>query len=267
MSSEVDRVIDQANETLHRTRARHSAVGQRSRALRRRHALDKVVRMVIASALVLFAAGAFGAMVTPLGFVGIVATLLALVAVILIFARWPAFPEPQVEDLGTGDLKTLAARTEVWLERQRPALPPPAQVLVDRIGVQLDLLSPQLATLDPGDPAARSVRKLVAEELPGLVTGYRAIPVGLRRESNAAGSPDRQLVDGLTVVEREVGAMARQLAAGHMDQLETRRRYLEIKYDAPTGAIGSDSGTPLSADATDAGVPLPRSLSAEHRTD
>ena len=265
MSSEVDRVIDQANETLHRTRARHGTVGQRSRALRRQHALNKVVRMVIASALVLFAAGAFGALVTPLGFVGIVATLLALVTVILVFARWPAFPEPQVEDLGGGDLKTLAARTEVWLERQRPALPPPAQVLVDRIGVQLDLLSPQLATLDPGDPAARSVRKLVAEELPGLVTGYRAIPAGLRKESGAAGSPDRQLVEGLTVVEREVGVMARQLAAGHMDQLETRRRYLEIKYDAPMG--GSDSGTPLSADAGDSGVPLPRSLSAEHRTD
>src|SRR3546814_4691754 len=69
--------------------------------------------------------------------------------------------------------------------------PAPARQLVDGIGVQLDLLAPQLQTLDSATPAAANIRKLVGEDLPELVAGYQRIPAGLRGEAHA-GRTDRK---------------------------------------------------------------------------
>src|SRR3546814_15072929 len=100
-------------------------------------------------------------LVQPLCFAGVMAVTLLLCGVAVLFGKWPPFPEPRQQDLPRADLKQLAGRTEIWLEAQRPALPAPARTLVDGIGVQLDLLAPQLQTLDPAPPAAANIRKLV----------------------------------------------------------------------------------------------------------
>jgi hypothetical protein len=48
---------------------------------------------------------------------------------------------------------------------------------------------------------------------------------------NATGrSPDAELVDGLKLIERGIGDMTERLAAADLDQLQTRGRYLEMKY-------------------------------------
>src|SRR3546814_8035057 len=138
-------------------------------------------------------------------------------------------------DLPRADLKPLAGRTELWLEAQRPALPAPARQLVDGIGVQLDLLAPQLQTLDPATPAAANIRKLVGEDLPELVAGYQRIPAGLRTEAHAGRTPDETLVGGLKMLEGEIGNAARSLAAGELDKLATRERYLQLKYQGIDG--------------------------------
>jgi hypothetical protein len=54
--------------------------------------------------------------------------------------------------------------------------------------------------------------------------------VPLRGTPRNGRTPDQQLIDGLTVIEREIGEMSTQLAQGDLDTLETRSRFLEIKY-------------------------------------
>lgn len=229
--SEVDKIRLSAASAIERSRERRRPIGTKSVALRRQHLFKKLGRMLIAGGVVLVGAALFGALIKPLGFVGLLALVVLLAGVALLFGKWPPFPEPRQADLPKADLKQLAGRTEIWLEAQRPALPAPARTLVDGIGVQLDLLAPQLQTLDPGEPAAANIRKLVGEDLPELVAGYQRIPAGLRTEAHAGRTPDETLVGGLKMIEREIGDAARSLAAGDLDKLATRERYLQLKYE------------------------------------
>ena len=90
----------------------------------------------------------------------------------------------------------------------------PAITLADAIGVKLDTLSAQLATLPDDEPAAAEVRKLVGEQLPELVRGYQRVPEPLRRVERNGRTPDQQLVDGLKIIDTEIAAMTQQLAQG-----------------------------------------------------
>ena len=167
------------------------------------------------------------------GGIGIGGFFLAMIATLVVAAvilAWPGQAEATPAALVQTDLKLLPQRTEEWLDRQRPALPAPAIRLVDSIGTRLDALAPQLVGLDPQVPAAAALRKLMAEELPELVSGYQRVPADLRRDARDGISPDRQLVEGLTVVESELARMTEQLARGDLDRLATQNRYLELKY-------------------------------------
>lgn len=228
--SEVDKVRLSAATAIERSRDRRRPIGTKSVAMRRQHLFKKLGRMLVAGGVLLVGAALFGVLVQPLGFLGLLALVVLMIGVAVLFGKWPPFPEPRQQDLPKVELKQLAGRTEIWLEAQRPALPAPARTLVDGIGVQLDLLAPQLQTLDPGEPAAANIRKLVGEDLPELVAGYQRIPAGLRGEAHAGRTPDETLVGGLTMIEREIGEAARNLAAGDLDKLATRERYLQLKY-------------------------------------
>ncbi len=232
--SEVDKVRLSAASAIERSRERRRPIGTKSMALRRQHLARKIGRIFMAGGAILIAAAVFGMVIQPLGFAGVMAVTLLLIGVAVLFGRSP-FPEPRQADLPKTDLKQLAGRTEIWLEAQRPSLPAPARQLVDGIGVQLDLLAPQLQTLDASSPAAANIRKLVGEDLPELVAGYQRIPAGLRTEAHAGRTPDETLVGGLTMLEREIGEAARSLAAGELDKLATRERYLQLKYQGIEG--------------------------------
>ena len=149
---------------------------------------------------------------------------------------WPQAPEPTPQQIARTDLPLLPRQTERWLEAQRPALPAPAQTLADQIGIKLEAMAPQFARLDPQEPAAYELRKLVAEELPELVEGYKRVPEGMRREErNGGASPDKQLIEGLRVVDEELLRMSEQMASGDLDKLATQGRYLELKYRGEDG--------------------------------
>ncbi len=154
----------------------------------------------------------------------------------------------------------MVARTELWLEHQRPALPAPAVKLVDDLGVQLDALGKQLAHVDPAHPAAAETRKLVGEYLPETVEGYQRIPAHLRGEERAGSTPDKQLVDSLGKISREIDHVTRQLAEGSLDDLAIRSRYLDYKYgdgDAlPIGDTPSAEGAGVPISDEGSGVPL-----------
>lgn len=240
MSSETDIVIGQGKASIERSRARRTAVapisrsiGKRSRAYKVRHLGQKLLRIVLWWIALLIGSTAFSLIFTPLGVGGIiVVAMLALLGSVMlgIFPRLSGVSEGNLLE---SDMASLPTKTEMWLEAQRPSLPAPAQHIVDRIGPELDTLATQLKTLDPREPAADEVRRLVGEHLPGLVNGYKRVPAAMRGRSNAGGrSADQELVEGLTVIEREIKTMSENIARGDLDALATRGRYLEIKYQS-----------------------------------
>jgi hypothetical protein len=222
---EVDDTIARASALLDRTRAQRAS-------LRRRGGVSigtRLTRIAFADAAILIGAIVVG-WVLPLGIGGAMLVMAALVAATLALAILPSVPVPSYEALPQTPLKLLPLRTEQWLEAQRPALPAPAQTLVDGIGVRLETLAPQLATLGESDPAANEVRKLVGEQLPELIKDYGKVPPTLRNVPRNGKTPDGELADSLRLIDSEIAEMTAQLAEGDLDLLSTRGRYLEMKY-------------------------------------
>ena len=116
----------------------------------------------------------------------------------------------------------------------RRALPAPATRLVDGIGLKLEILAPQLQALDEREPVAADIRRLIADELPELVKSYQRVPLNLRKEGLNGISPDKQLVEGLAVVDEELDRLSKQLASGDLNRFATQGRYLELKYQGDT---------------------------------
>lgn len=235
--SRSDEVLERANLTLERARERHGVVAPRARRRREAEVLRRLGRIAAADGAILLAALVFGWFV-PLGLGGAMLVMALLIAATALFALMPVTREVAVEQLVQAPIKSLPAQTERWLATQRPALPAPAITLADAIGVKLDTLSAQLATLPDDEPAAAEVRKLVGVQLPELVKGYQRVPDNLRGQERFGQSPDRQLVDGLALIDQEIAQMSAQLAQGDLDALATRGRYLQVKYRGDDEVIG-----------------------------
>ncbi|WP_296674676.1 hypothetical protein [Novosphingobium sp.] len=209
---------------------RAGSIGRRSAALKRDHLFRKLVRISLAVGGIVVAAMVAGLILDGIGWTGIIVTMLAMVGAVSLLGTFPRIKVPTIDSLSSGDTKTLVGQTELWLERQRPALPAPAVSLVDQIGSQLDALGLQLDGLDSNTPAAHDVRKLVGETLPNLVSTYTSIPRHLRAEQQAGRSPDQQLTESLGKISTEIDSVTRQLAAGAIDNLAIQTRYLDYKY-------------------------------------
>ncbi len=225
--TDVDRQIARSADLLNRTSAtyRQGLIRQQ----RSQNVARRVTRIAVADGLILLAAIVIG-IIMPLGMFGALGIMALLIAVTLALAIFPTTPAPTPERLRAVDIKALPAQTQAWLETQRPALPAPAVTLVDQIGARLQTLQPQLALLRDDDPAAQEVRKLVGEQLPDFMKGYAQVPPPLRTVERNGKTPDAQLIDGLKLIDQEIGEMTEQLAQGTLDSLETRGRFLEIKY-------------------------------------
>lgn len=240
-----DAILRGARQSLVRNRdygGRRNSIGRRSAALKREHLLRKLVRVGMATGAILFGAMVAGLIIDGIGWTGIIVTILAIVAATTFFSAFPRMKVPSRASLSGSDVRSLVGRTELWLESQRPALPAPAAQLVDRIGLQLDALGLQLDGLDQNAPAAMEVRKLVGEHLPELVSTYTAIPRHLRGEERAGHTPDQQLTDSLGKISTEIDSVTRQLAAGALDNLAIRTRYLDYKYGDGIEGDGAGEG-------------------------
>ncbi len=232
MSNSSDLIINEAKGALQNQRiARH--LGERSRLLKRSHWLNKFIRASLGLGVVLIGGSIIGSIIGGLGILGFSAALLAALAVFVAFMAFPKMSTPTPEKILKSDLRTLAGKTEIWLEAQRPALPPPAQKVLVEIGTRLDQLSPQLQHLGENDPAANDIRRLVGEHLPEMIASYGRIPAPMRKEAHAGCTPEAQLVSGLSVISKEIDTITRTIARGELDALATRGRYLELKYEGP----------------------------------
>lgn len=227
MMTDVDRQIQRTTELLQRTSARHLQRRAKSAVARAKRATKYALGGMGAVLLAAIIWGLFA----PLGISGILVVMLAMMAAVVLgvlFSREPDVPPEKLKEI---DLKLLPARTERWLESQRLMLPAPAQTLADSIGARLDILAPQLQGLDPREPVAGEVRKVLGEHLTELVGGYGRVPAPMRRERrDGMMSPDEQLIQGLKVIDEEIDEITRNIAAGDLDKLATQEKFLQLKY-------------------------------------
>ena len=227
------RILAEARGSLTQQRAggrRLQPIGRRSAERRRLHATRKAMRVLGAVAAVVIATMAAGLLLGGIGITGLFFAVLAAAAAVIFFSAWPRLGVPEIDKINRGDVRTMVGNTELWLESRRPALPAPAVAIVDRIGGQLDVLGVQLEGLDNNRPEAVEIRKLIGESLPDVVSTYTRIPAHLRSERQGGRSPDEQLAESLGRISGEIDQITRDLAAGEIDGLAVRTRYLGYKY-------------------------------------
>jgi hypothetical protein len=139
--------------------------------------------------------------------------------------------QPPALLLKSADMAQLPAQTSDWIEQERALLPRPAQARLDAIGQQLDALAPQLTSLDAQAEGMAELRRLLGEELPELVRGYRKLPPALTQQPLYGGAtPEQQLVEGLDTVDKQLLRLRERLAKSDLHALATHKRYLELKY-------------------------------------
>lgn len=232
------RALVRDNQQGGRHRLDGRSIGRGSRQVKLKNWLKRAGYFGVAVLAIFMVAGVAGMILNGIGFAGVMVAIFAMIAAAFIFANYPKVRIPDRAELGrTQDAKRLVQRTELWLESQRPALPPPAVTLVDDLGVQLDALGKQLEHVDPAHPAAQETRKLVGEYLPETIESYRRIPDHLRREERAGSTPDAQLVDSLGKISKEIDHVTRQLAEGSLDDLAIKNRYLDYKYGGEDASL------------------------------
>jgi len=218
--------------------------------------IDRAKYFAGAVLAILVGGGIAGLVLNGIGFIGVMMIALAIMAAAFVFSRYPSIKTPKRAELKQGNPQQMVARTELWLEAQRPALPPPAIRVVDQLGVQLDALGLQLEDLDAGHPAMAEVRELVGEYIPETIENYRKVPEHMRREDHAGGTADDRLVTSLTKLSQEVDRVTRRLAEGALDDLAVKSRYLEYRYG------GDELLQDMRGDPGTSGTPLPPSVSA-----
>ncbi|MCP1468887.1 hypothetical protein J3E64_000558 [Sphingobium sp. OAS761] len=227
--SRSERVLSDAEAVLRRHSDRGRSLSARAR--RRRNAgLMRKLKYAFWAVVAVLLGSAVAGFVVPLGVTGVMIALGVMIAAVLLIGLLPTESAVGTEALAHTALPALPLKTEIWLESQRKALPAPAVTLVDSIGVRLETLAPQLERIGEQDPAALEIRRLLSDHLPELLTGYRSIPEPLRREDRNGRVPEKQLIEGLSVIDNEIARMTETLASGDLDKLATQNRFLELKY-------------------------------------
>lgn len=227
------------------------SIGRGSAELKRKNLVGRLKGLGLTLVAIMGAVIATGIIIDGIGFAGVMMTFAAIVAAVLFFAFVPKTKVPKRAELKLGNPQQMVARTELWLEAQRSALPPAAQQVVDQMGVRLDALGAQLQTLGNDHPAMDEVRELVGEYIPETIENYRMIPAHLRGEKHTGKTADERLTESLTRLSNEVDRVTRKLAEGAMDDLAVKARYLDYRY-------GEDQMIQdMRGDPSTAGVPLP----------
>ncbi|PKP90498.1 MAG: hypothetical protein CVT75_11190 [Alphaproteobacteria bacterium HGW-Alphaproteobacteria-14] len=206
------------------------SIGRGSAELKRKNLIKRAKGLGLTLLAIMAAMTVAGIVIGGIGFAGVMMVFAAVVAAVLFFAFVPKTKTPKRAELTLGNPQQMVARTELWLEAQRPALPPPAVAIVDQLGVQLDALGLQLQTIDAGHPAMAEVRELVGEYIPETIDNYRKVPAALRSEEYAGNTADARLTESLTKLSGEVDRVTRRLAEGALDDLAIKTRYLEYRY-------------------------------------
>lgn len=136
----------------------------------------------------------------------------------------------KAQDLPKEELGSLPLKVELWLASQRRMLPAAAQSLADSICKQLKTLASQIAGVSNDDPLAHDIRRLLAVELPELIADYFRVPAAVRKTASDGFLPDKQLTQGLIVIDSRLEQINAAIAAAPVTKLATQARYLDLKY-------------------------------------
>ena len=191
---------------------------------------------------VLIGAGVVGAIIDGIGFWGVMITGdHAGAAAAYVLMRYPEMPMPTTESpCARPTLATLAGKTEMWLESQRPALPAPA---VNHDAGYRPASRPTCAAIaDARQQRSRPPAKCAnwsANICPSSSTATNESPKRLKRKEHGGKTPEQQLVDGLKLIDREIETMTGQISRGELDKLAVRGRYLELKYDQSAEGVAN----------------------------
>ncbi len=205
---------------------------RRRRERRRRRQARKAVAMIAVIIAATVATTAAGWIVGGLGIgLWLLATLLTVLACLAI-GLWPAEEAPPPMKLATAKPTVLPAQVDAWLDAKRRALPALAAPKVDAISAQLAALAPQLAAVPAGDPTALELNRLLGKHLPELVDRFEKVPPAQRRSPIAPGGPtiERQLVEGLGLIEAELARVNDQLGKDDRDAFAVQGKFLESRY-------------------------------------
>jgi tetrahydromethanopterin S-methyltransferase subunit G len=226
-------VIDRNEERLRRLAVGEAA--QRARSRRRQRTVERTGKRFGRAAAVIAAVviGLFlwGLIVGPIGIGGFMLAIL-FGALAAMAAALSVGEQPAPEVLADAAPLALAVATDAWLDRQRRALPALAAPSLDMISARLATLETQLASVPPQDPVAQDVGRLLGRHLPELVDRYTRVPAEQRtRTLEGDGKTlETTLVDGLKVVEVELGRASDALAAADRDALVYQGKFLENRY-------------------------------------
>ena len=249
LTRESDRILDEGRALVRDNRegGRHRrtpSIGRGSAQLKKSNVRKRLRNVALVISAIWLATGILGAIVDGIGILGVLALIVSTVVAVTVFSQFPRLKTPTRADISRGgDVKHLVGRTELWLEAQRPALPPPAAAMLDQLGVQLDGLGTQLEGLDQNHPKAREIRSLIGEQLPEMIDSYRRIPAQMRTEQRAGSTPDEQLTQSLATISSEINSITRQLAEGSLDDLAIKHRYLDYKFGSGIDAAPLLEGT------------------------
>lgn len=238
MSERYSRTMEQAERVLTNLAAKTPearAAQARTRRRRNRGVGKRLLRMMIAFALIVAGMFVWGLFV-PVGTTGV---MIAAVLAILAAVGFGVFPLPRQEPATSQKLSNaeVVHRLDERLLRDRPALPAPALGQVDAISAQLPLLESRLGSLDALDPLAQDARRLMGQHLPDLIDRYQRVPEPLRTQKDAEGrSIEDRLVSGLGAARSAVEELTQRLSEGDMRAFETQERFIESRYKS--GEIG-----------------------------
>ena len=235
MASDPERIIVEAVDLVRRLASDNHPLARRRRE-RRKLRVKRILRGVIVASIATFVVIptliAAGFLLGPRGVEGLIAAPILIVAIWSAAMAWGfRAPRTKPEALKKSALALLPAQTGDFIEQERKLLPSGAQSQLDAIVLRLDALTPQLAALKDEAEGAAEVRRLLGEELPELVRGYRKVPGNLAREPLYGGAtPERQLIDGLGTIDAQLKRLHERLAQNDLHAFATHQRYLELKY-------------------------------------
>ena len=235
----IDRFEDwkarQDGRTAEAASARRRHYGRTAAAVGRR-----VATLGVAIGALIVATIVFGWISGGIGFGGLFVVSLAILALLVLFAVWPAHAPKRVEYSDQLPTKTVVQQLESLLVAERPALPPPAARQADAITQQLPLLESRLATLEPLDPLAQDARRLMGKHLPELIDRYERVPAPYRQERDGDGlTVDERLAASLKAAHEALDDIGSRLARQDRDAFETQGRFIESRYKDPSSFEGS----------------------------
>jgi hypothetical protein len=184
---------------------------------------------------VIVSAGIVGSF-SPIGIGGAMLALVALAVVLVGGTVWALKrPDaPDAKDMEAVPVTDLTDEAIAWIDSRSHAVPEAARAVMQEIAVRLKALDPLVSRLDPAGPEADAVRGLIAVQLPALIDEFQRVPEVLRGTPRNGRTPEQTLVDGLRVIESETTETFERLAQTDLDGLQTRGRYLDMKYGDPS---------------------------------